>query len=156
MRLRGYDYNIPGIVFLTICTIDRRCILSRIDIQEENEMPAVLLTEYGKTAEKYMKQICAYYDFLSLESYVIMPNHIHILLRISTEYENSDSIPANTVIARFVSTFKRFCNREYGRNIWQSRSYDHIIRDKSDYEAKIRYIYENPKNWYMDTLYSDE
>ncbi|MBQ8400808.1 MAG: transposase [Clostridia bacterium] len=103
-----------------------------------------------------MKQICAYYDFLSLESYVIMPNHIHILLRISTEYENSDSIPANTVIARFVSTFKRFCNREYGRNIWQSRSYDHIIRDKSDYEAKIRYIYENPKNWYMDTLYSDE
>ena len=41
----------------------------------------------------------------------------------------------NSIISWFISTFKRFCNKEYGENIWQSRTYDHIVRDSEDYEA---------------------
>jgi REP element-mobilizing transposase RayT len=50
---------------------------------------------------------------------------------------------ANSVVSRFVSTLKRFCNKEYGENIWQARFYDHIIRDREEYEAYTKYIYEN-------------
>ncbi len=53
----------------------------------------------------------------------------------------------NSLIAKFVSTFKRFCNREYGDNIWQARSYDHIIRDGEDCNTRVGYIYGNPMLW---------
>ena len=88
-----------------------------------------------------------------------MPNHIHIMLRIQDE-ENGQGTPASTVQnsipARFVSTFKRFCNKEYGKNIWQYRSFDHIIRNREDYEEHIKYIYNNPAHWYYDKLYTEE
>ena len=61
----------------------------------------------------------------------------------------------NSIPSRFVSTFKRFCNKEYGENIWQYRSYDHIIRNREDYEEHLRYIYENPVRWYYDELYTE-
>ena len=63
------------------------------------------------------------------------------------------SVPTvqTTPLSRFISAFKRFTNKEIGYNIWQHRSYDHIIRDRRDYEAKRKYIYENPiKRYYKD------
>ncbi len=42
-------------------------------------------------------------------------------------------VPTNSHIAKFISTYKRFCNKEIGENIWQYRSYDHVIRDEDDY-----------------------
>ncbi len=56
------------------------------------------------------------------------------------------------MLPRIVSTFKRFCNKEIGGNIFQ-RSYDErVIRDRADYEAKCKYIYENPMRWYYEKI----
>ena len=63
---------------------------------------------------------------------------------------------ANSTLSTFVSTFKRFCNKEYGENIWQARFNDHIIRNREDYEEHLRYIHENPTNWLYDELYTEE
>ena len=41
-------------------------------------------------------------------------------------------------------------------NIWQYRSYDHIIHNHWDYEEHMRYIHENPIRWYYDELYAEE
>ncbi len=54
---------------------------------------------------------------------------------------------------RFVSTFKRFCNKEYGENIWQRSFRDHVIRDHNDYDDVYRYIENNPLQWELDELY---
>ena len=62
---------------------------------------------------------------------------------------------ANSEYSKFISTFKRFCNKEYGYNIWQSRSYEHIIRDYRDYEKIKKYIHENPLKWEFDELYCE-
>ena len=96
-----------------------------------------------------------------------MPNHIHILLLIKDEGQSrtpngqsrtpvptDNLIRANSEYSKFVSTFKRFCNREYGENIWQARSYDHIIRDQSDFDKHRKYIYENPFKWTSDELFT--
>ena len=187
-RLKGADYNNNGAVFLTICTKDRRCILSRIvgtglpDGPQGSSMvgtglsdgPKVQLTRYGEIADKYINQINDFYSNLSIESYVIMPNHIHIMLWVKGDECGPSGTPAptvkdlcgpsgtpvptaqNTIPAKFLSTFKRFCNRECGINIWQYRSYDHIIRNRQDYDEHLRYIYENPMRWYYDELYSEE
>ena len=122
--------------------------------------PQIKLTKHGQIADKYIKQLNDFYDDLSGESYVIMPNHVHIMLWIKG-YENGPSrtpVPTvqNSILARFVSTFKRFCNKESGMNIWQYRSNDHIIRNRQDYEEHLRYIYENPLRWYYDELYAEE
>jgi len=153
-RLPEYDYNTPGAYFLTICTDSRRCILSRIVGTGVLDGPKIELLPAGKTAAKYIHQLNDFYDNLSVDSYVIMPNHIHILLRV-LEGPSRTPVPTlqNSVVSRFVSTFKRFCNKEYGENIWQARSYDHVIRDLADYDTHLQYIYENPFGWQKDEFY---
>ena len=160
-RLQGFDYNSEGAYFITICTQYRRCILSKIVGTGVLDCPKIELTEYGKIADKYINQLNDFYDNISVESYVIMPNHIHILLLIKGNGQSGTPVPtdekrANSVFSRFVSTFKRFCNKEYGENIWQERSHDHIIRNREDREEHLKYIYENPMRWQFDELYSKE
>ncbi|MBE6595924.1 MAG: hypothetical protein E7644_09040, partial [Ruminococcaceae bacterium] len=86
-RLKGADYNRNQAVFLTICTKERRCVLSRIvgtgvpdgpSVTGVLDGPQIELTKYGQIAEKYIHQLNDFYEDLSVESYVIMPNHIHI------------------------------------------------------------------------------
>ena len=131
------------------------------------DCPRVELTKHGQIAEKHILHLSDFYDYLSIESYVIMPNHIHLLLfvransNISKNGQSRTPAPtnierANSVVSQFVSTFKRFCNKEYGENIWQSRFYEHVIRDRKDYETRIKYIHENPMRWYYDELYIKE
>jgi len=171
-RYHDGDHDSAGEVFLTLCTKDKKCILSRIvgtgvrffpasadsDCGEEIfDGPRVELTRYGRTVDKYINQLNNFYDHIIIDSYVIMPNHVHILLVIKEDAVAQKSNTAqNTVVAKFVSTLKRFCNKEFGENIWQYRSYDHIIRDWQDYDAHLRYIDENPLYWKRDTLFSEE
>ena len=83
-----------------------------------------------------------------------MPDHIHLLISVNNALPYGQSgtpVPTNdnknSVVAKFVSTFKRYCNKEYGENIWQSRYYDHIIRNEQDYNEIWEYIENNPKKW---------
>ena len=167
LRYKEFDYNSIGVYFITICTKNRQCMLSKIVGTGVLDCPQIKLTNYGKIADIYIQQLNNFYDYLSIESYIIMPNHIHFLLFIQKErqtFENGQSrtpVPtnierANSLISQFISTFKRFCNKEYGENIWQARFYDHIIRNHKDFENHLKYIYENPIQWYFDELYSDE
>ncbi len=180
MRLQEYDYNQDGAYFITICTRNRECFLSRIVGTGVPDGPCAasrftqnLLTAYGRIADKYIHQLDAFYADVSVKSYVIMPNHIHLLLMVSHSQTASPEtrktsamsgpsrtpVPTNTiqnsVVSRWISTFKRFCNKEYGINIWQSRSYDHIIRDLQDYDTHMKYISDNPEKWFYDELYRE-
>jgi len=94
----------------------------------------------------------AFYDHISVDKYVIMPDHIHMLITIQYPDGHPGTgvpTPRTSVIARFVSSFKRFCNKEYGNNIWQSRYYDHVIRNQQDYEEVWQYIETNPIRWML-------
>ena len=159
-RLPGFDYNQVGAYFITICTKNRQCTLSHVVGTGVLDGPLIELLPYGEIADKYINQLNDFYNDISVESYVIMPNHIHLLLFVN-DCENGPSrtpVPTmqNTVIARFWSTFKRFCNKDYGENIWQKSFHDHIIRNREDYEKHLRYIQENPLRWHYDELYTDE
>ena len=80
-----------------------------------------------------------------------MPDHIHAILIIHSNkpsaYKAGTSrapSPANEMLPHVISTFKRFCNKEIGCNIFQRGYFEHIIRGREDYEAVVKYIYENP------------
>ena len=159
-RLEKYDYSSTGAYFITICTEGRREILSRIvvggDVLDAPKNEKLL--PYGKIAEKYIHQLNNFYNDIVVDRYVIMPNHIHIMLFVSENGASRTSPPTkqHATVSKFVSTFKRFCNKEYGENIWQRSYYDHVIRDRQDYEEHARYIMENPARWYYDELYTTE
>jgi REP element-mobilizing transposase RayT len=159
LRLMNYDYSSVGVYFLTICTESRRQILSRIVGGDVLGAPkSVELLPYGEIAEQYIWQMNDFYEHIQIDGYVIMPNHIHILLRVMERGAPGTSPPTrqHSSVALFVSTFKRFCNKAYGQNIWQRYFYDHVIRNRSDYEEHLRYIYDNPARWYFDELYDKD
>lgn len=127
--------------------------------------PEIRLTAYGLIVEKHLRTMCDFYDDLKVEKYVIMPNHIHLLIHILDRAcepmpinDPRDRRPRQSVtnsrISGFVGTFKRFCNREIGRNIWQYRSHDHIIRGERDYSRIWEYIDNNPAKWADDCFYT--
>ena len=156
-RIAGYDYNQNGAYFITICTMGRRPILSNISVGTPVpgclQAPNIQLKWHGEIANKYIEQIGGFYDYLSIDKYVIMPDHIHILLRIhNTNGHPGTGVPTQrtSIVARFVGTFKRFCNKEYGESIWQSRYYDHVIRNQQDYDEIWQYIENNPRKWLLD------
>ncbi len=154
-RLQGYDYSSPGAYFVTVCTKDKRCILSTVVGTGVLDCPRIKLTQFGMVADRYIGQMNAFYDHISVDSYIIMPNHIHMLLTLREKGQSGTPVPttrANTPLSQFISTFKRFCNREYGENIWQDRWYDHIIRNQEDYDEHLKYIYENPIRWIAKSM----
>ena len=73
----------------------------------------------------------------------------------SRRFATSAPTRQHSTISRFVSTFKRFCNKEYGENIWQRGFHDHVIRNREDYEEHLKYILENSTNWFYDELYCE-
>ncbi len=158
-RLKEYDYSSPGAYFITICVKNHKQLLSEIVGTGVLDGPQNNLTEYGKVAEKHLSNMRDFYDTIKIDNYVIMPNHIHLLIQIiALDKENGPSgtpVPTNSLIAKFVSTFKRFCNKEYGKNIWQYRSHDHIIRGKQDYLKIWEYIDNNPITWENDVFYRE-
>ena len=154
-RIRGFDYSQNGAYFVTICTQNRQRILSRIvgtPVPGCPQAPCPELLSYGRIADKYIRQMDTFYDHLSVDNYVIMPDHIHFLISIHEQVGHPGRgvpTPRTSVIARFVGTFKRFCNKEYGQNIWQARYYDHVIRNQHDYDGIWEYIDNNPRKWMM-------
>ena len=153
-RCKNFDYSSAGAYFITICVKDRKNLLGQIVGTGVLDGPLNKLSDYGKIAERYILQLNDFYEHLSVDNFVIMPNHIHILLSV-LKYDGPSGtpVPTNNTISRFVSTFKRFCNKEYGRNIWQRSFNDHIIRNENDYLVRWNYIDSNPAKWCDDRYY---
>ena len=158
-RLKEYDYLTPGAYFVTICVKDKKQVLSKIIVGDGVlDVPQNILLSHGKIAENYIEQMNEFYNHISVDKYVIMPNHIHFILKIDDTKNGTSRTPSptNFEISKFVSTFKRFCNRDYGENIWQRSFHDHIIRDEKDYQKIWEYIDTNPFKWELDCFYNIE
>lgn len=149
---------------MTICTKNRVQYLSEIidgndDIVGNAALgvPIVKFTEYGEIVNKNIIKINEIYRYVSVLNYVIMPDHIHLILFVS-DYED-DTVtdgtprtpsPTNAVIPSMISTLKRFVNKKIGFDIWQRSFHDHIIRNENELRQIWQYIDNNPINWASD------
>ena len=154
-RLPEYDYSTPGAYFITICTQGKQCILANIVGGGALDAPQVQLTKTGRIVEKYILSGSKIPNVL-VDKYVIMPNHIHLLLKV-TELNGPPkaSTPTTAIIPHFVSTFKRFCRKDIGEQIFQRSYHDHVIRSERDYLKIWEYIDNNPAKWNEDCFYSE-
>ena len=154
-RLKNYDYSTPGKYFITVCTKDKKCLLGKIVGDGDFDVPRMKLSEYGQIVDKYINFMNNKYFYISVDKYVIMPNHIHLILNI-LRFKNGSSEtaePYNNEISKFMSVLKRYCNLEYGENIWQRSFNDHIIRGEKDFLKIWEYINTNVFKWDTDCFY---
>ncbi len=148
MRLKEYDYSTPGAYFVTICTKDKQKILGDVVGEGLCALPKVILTDIGTKIDAAIRYINTAYETVSVDKYVVMPNHIHMLVCI-TDTGGRGGPPLQHVIGRM----KSYTTHQHGVVLWQKSFYDHIIRDKHDYDAIWRYIDENPAKWNEDEFF---
>lgn len=146
LRIESFDYSSAGAYFVTVCTANRENLfwdnvkISCNSVGADSIRPQdVPLSPIGSLAEDAISQISEHYEHISVDNYCIMPDHVHILLRI-TPTTSGVSVELSTVIA----SLKRWVSRQVGRPIWQKSYYDHVIRGQRDYNEIWQYIEENP------------
>ncbi len=158
-RLKNFDYSTSGTYFITICTQNRKNLLSTISAVGEGS-PLPQLSHYGKIVDEWIRKLPDQYREISVDHYVIMPNHIHLLLTVTKDDGRGD--PSPTVDAavgwlKYHATIEiNKARRTSGEKIFQRSFYDHIVRDYNDYCEIHNYIHENPIRWQHDKLYLKE
>ena len=143
--LKHYDYSSCGAYFITICTSDRRNYFWNGVGATIGRPQDVDLSQYGKLVDEAINNIPSIYPALKLDHYVIMPDHIHLLLIIrADEYGRPMVAPT---ISRVVQQLKGYITKRIGHSIWQKLFFDHVIRNRQDYEEHVKYICDNPVKW---------
>ncbi|MDZ7658681.1 REP-associated tyrosine transposase [Fodinibius sp.] len=81
-----------------------------------------------------------------LYAYCIMPNHVHLVLKM-LQKNNNNATPALTKVLQNLKSYTALkCNRILNRtgSFWQAESFDRVIRDEEELESTIRYVLNNP------------
>jgi len=84
------------------------------------------------------------YPGVILEASQIMPDHVHLLLRLD-EPESGGMRASRPTVQMVVRAVKRLTAMEFGQSIWQESFYDHVVRTEEDFREILRYIQENPQ-----------
>ena len=158
-RIPGWDYSSAGCYFITVCTDRRKPILSSIlSVQEtgstgenvihrqteyENILYQTILTPIGQKTEEAIRRIPRLYPGATVEHYVIMPNHIHLLIGLEEDVEKGPSL------SHIINQMKGFVRKSFPHPVWQKGFYDHVVRSEQDYWVKYKYIDRNPLIWLL-------
>ena len=159
-RLKGYDYGQDGVYFITICTDKKKNVLSEI-VGRGRAPAAVHLLPAGKIVSEELENLRTRFPILSIDRAAIMPNHIHLLLRVSAGASpRPTGDTKSTSVIDMIRVLKSITTRRWnglrgmaGQKLWQPSFYDHIIRDETDYLTKWNYIDTNPARWTEDEYY---
>lgn len=157
IRLPNYNYSDVAAYFVTVCVKDRHEIFWQDDVGGDAHIAPsqsnydYSLSEYGLVVEKYIKRISG------IKEYIIMPNHIHMIIRISDKRDDVGIVPYTNKqsLSQIIKSFKTLVTKELGFSIWQRSFYDRVIRSPKEYDVLAKYIYENPIKWQDDCYYQE-
>ena len=153
-RLPFFDYSTNGSYFVTICTQHRKATLCTI---VGDGLPVPKLP--GQIAEDLIRRISEKFPSVVIDHYVIMPNHIHLLLRIDNMGRGGNSSPTlGNVIAWYKYQVTKAVNVAYsttGVRFFQRSYHDHVVRGEQDYLKIWEYIDNNPAQWELDCFYEE-
>jgi putative transposase len=169
-RMKGYDYSLDNLYFVTSCVHDRVCCLGTV---RDGEM---ILNEYGKIAEQQWYWLADQYPYVVLHPFVVMPNHIHGIIEIDRGRVVGTGRPVGTgrdlslqgaqsptkikSLSQLMGAYKTTGSKQihllgFPDFKWQRSFHDHIIRDGQSYDRISNYILNNPKNWDNDKFYNN-
>ncbi|MBQ7828139.1 MAG: transposase [Clostridia bacterium] len=150
IRLKDYDYSSVGSYFLTVCTKERKNYFWK-DVGTTIGRPQeVNLSPCGRIVDDAINNISKIYHSVTVDHYVIMPDHIHVLLTIHADDCGRPMVAPTT--DRMIKQMKGYVSKQIGHSIWQKRFADHVIRNRDDYNEHVKYISDNPMRWYYNHL----
>lgn len=162
-RLKNHDYSEPGAYFVTVCTKNKEHILSRIVAADPSPVrrdalipPRVQLLPAGKIVDDLIRRTETVYENVTVDAYVIMPNHFHIILHIHAPKNSGGMRASRPTIHQMVRAIKTGTTRQLGYSIWHTSYYDHVIRGPWDYDEILQYVQNNPAKWHLDRFYIPE
>lgn len=169
-RATWHDYN-GGAYFVTICTRDMEHYFGEIVSGEMN------MTEIGEYVQQCIKNIPQHNTYANVPAFVVMPNHVHLIVIIDDE--NADSIcrdvpwrvstfgknetmqtianqqgRLSTMIGGFKQSVTRYANANSISFAWQTRFHDRIIRDCDEMNNIAEYIENNVARWESDEFHN--
>lgn len=166
-RLLGWDYRWAGAYFITICTAQRQHFFGHV---ANGKME---LSKVGVIADLLWCEIKNHTKNVQLGEFVVMPNHVHGILILDGSFTETEKEPTpdkdefmsaispkadsvSTIIRSYKSAVSKYCKRlgfEFG---WQTRFYDHIIRDEKSFRNISNYIVQNPVKWQSDEFFGGD
>jgi REP element-mobilizing transposase RayT len=161
MRLRGYDYSVPGAYFVTVCAQDRRCLFGEV------VDGVMVLSLAGLVVDSWWGTVPRRFPGVGLDAYVVMPNHFHGIVVLQTTADGMERAAGDVSLAYVMQWFKSATTKDYRRGVttdgwqpfrgrlWQRGYHDHIVRDERDLERVRGYIEANPGRWAEDEEYRE-
>lgn len=148
--MQGWDFTSPGWYFITICTKGMKSCFGTI------VNGRMALNAAGTVADRCWREIPAHFPRAVVDEHVVMPNHVHGLLRL-VERDTTCRVPLKMEafgkpvagsVPTIVRSYKGAVTRALGENFWQGRFYEVRARDGAA-RANIRnYIRFNPQNYH--------
>ncbi len=150
-RLRQYDYSKAGYYFVTLCIQNRVCLLGNV-VNDQ-----MILNHAGVMIENSWRQVSGDYDEVEIDSWQIMPNHLHGII-ILAEAGTGSTPSLSDVIGQFKSVttnqyiggVKHHQWHPFDKKLWQQSFHDHVIRNDQDLNRVREYIHNNPLKWALD------
>jgi len=165
IRLKEYNYALPGEYFITICTNDKECLFGEI-VEEDMK-----LSQIGAIVQRYWEEIPKHFPNVGLDAFIVMPNHIHGIIVITNSVGAIHELPLQgklplpmtkqqrraMLLPKIIGRFKMNSAKEInmfrnttGSHVWQRNYYDRIIRDEKELNNIREYIINNPLQWFFD------
>lgn len=151
IRMPGYDYASNAKYFVTICCAERNNGLGIVVPSEgdtdgwcvrHNALGRVVVEEINKIPARFR-------DDVTVDGFIVMPDHIHAMISINKEGHCRLAVIIGGLKSIVSNRHLRMC-KQTGQSyepVWQRNYYEHIVRDREEFNNILRYMYENPKRW---------
>lgn len=150
LRLPEYDYSSTGMYFITICVRNHICLFGRV-VQGE-----MRLNRLGTIVEETWHELRNHYPHIELDSFVVMPNHVHGIIALTERTNPQDDLAKRHPLSEIVRAFKTFSSRQINQRrnkkepVWQRNYYERVIRKEESLNQIREYIETNPQRWQFD------
>jgi putative transposase len=167
IRMAGFDYCSPRYYFVTICVNNN---IHSFGIIENG---TIHLSANGIIALEQWVWLGNQYPYIELISFIVMPDHVHGVIFINSDYYNGYDVMIGNVVGNgrdhslhcndqnpikikplpeLIGAYKTTVSKRihlFGDNDfkWQKSYHDRIIRDTKSLNKIIEYIELNPENW---------
>jgi REP element-mobilizing transposase RayT len=159
-RDKYHDYN-NGQYFITVCTAQRKHFFGEIIPDKSEHQMKMCLSELGCYAQEQLNDISAHYPFADIPLSVVMPDHIHAMIRIEGDFNDNTTDTEqvsiqqlnhqkgylSVVVGGMKSSITHYAHLHHIPFAWQQRFYDHIVRNQNEINLISDYIDGNIQNW---------